>query len=150
MYNVVSDQLGVHLTLGESITLDTVTFSRFTNTSVFGARTNANAPAYAAGLRLNSCTDNLFTNTMVKDVTGHGIVVKDSVRNVFNNITSTNNIANGYSEDGACDFNIKNGCCFYGNGGNSMNQIGTGSATVNMIKANGQFVASTLGTAAVA
>lgn len=80
------------LSLGHGIILDNVSKGVFTNTLINGAVGITGAAAGAAGLFVQNCTDNVFTNTYAYNCTGSGVyVTTGSARNNFSNSSTNNN-----------------------------------------------------------
>jgi len=150
VYNVVSEATGVHLTFGASLSLINVTKSRFSKTSVFGAKGMTNAPASAEGIRLDGSSDCQFSETYVENCTGNGITLNNSLRNSFHQTTTRDNTGTGFYEAGTSDRNINAGLYSFGNATGSLIQVGASSATVNWVPNSGGFVASTLGAVTIA
>jgi hypothetical protein len=89
---VFSLSLESSLSLGNGIILDNISKGVFTNTVINGATGITGAAAGAAGIFLQSCADNVFTNTYAYNCTGSGIYVNTgSVRNTFSNSSVNSN-----------------------------------------------------------
>lgn len=150
VYNVISENMGVHLTYGHSITLSGVSKGRFSNTSVLGAKGRPTPLAGAQGLRLVNCTGVRFVNTEVYDCTGHGIVLSDSISCQFTNTATRDNIGTGVFHSGTSNYNTFTVLSSLSNAGGSLTQVGGQSATVNWYPNSSIFTASTVGAATIA
>jgi hypothetical protein len=147
VFNVSGNFVQAYQNLGQGISLNKVTKSRFSDVVVRGAFGLTGAPASTTGIAISGVSsDVVMTNLQVEFCTGAGVITDNSSHISYNGGYSDNNGTYGYIDNNAATNQIRRmGVRSAANGTASLLQIGAQSATVSWYPNSGVYTAASLG-----
>lgn len=145
VFNLFAVNTCSYQNLGIGMRLTDVTEAVFANTVVAGSKGVEGSQYGTPGLLLRRVRKSKLSNTQIKDCDGHGVVIADSSRVFFTDLSAEGCTGLGYCEMTGANLNIVKGASYLNNRAGNFIQSGTRSMHTEWINDAGVLIFRTVG-----